>query len=384
MKIIGLGTLSEFLGDFVVYRNLEPCDKRLPDPNAVREALGLPPGGIPRKTKPEYARMVVEMLKAARWLGAPEIEIHSLVFLGDTQLNDATAFRNLCAAGGWKGLCFIGSETASGVAAGTGNVVRSDLADGLSLYSADHWGVLTRMDEFCAASGIRIDQGLVVVVDLDKTALGARGRNAAAIDKARVEAAKITVADLLGEAFNENSFRHGYDTLNQVQYHPFTRDNQDYLAYISLILGAGLVSLDDLLKDIGSDDMPDFEAFIELVDMRAEELLPALKEIHTEILDLVRMGDPTPFKAFRRNEYHETVRRMGGTPDQPLVSLLAEEIFITEEVHAAALQFKEKGALIFGLSDKPDEASIPSPKLAQAGYRPIHQTAARVIGAAKR
>ena len=380
MKIIGSAKLSDFLGDFVVYRSLQPCDGRLPGPDEVRRALGLPAGLVPRKTEPEYARMVVAMLKSARRLEAPEARVHSLVFVGDTQLNDGTAYRNLCQAGGWPGLCFIGSESSAAAAAGIGTVEHSALGNELHLFLADYWGALDRLEEFCTQVKVPIDEGLVVVVDLDKTALGARGRNAGAIDKARVAAVEATVADLLGDAFDEESFRLVYDTINQVEYHPFTRDNQDYLAYISLILGSGLLGLDELLVDVESGRLAGFEAFIEAVDLRAGDLPEGLAAIHGEILGLVRAGDPTPFKAFRRNEYRESVRRMGGSAPEEIAQLLSEEIFITAEVQAAAERFKKAGALLFGLSDKPDEASVPGLQLAEAGYRAIHRTSARTLG----
>jgi hypothetical protein len=59
---------------------------------------------------------------------------------------------------------------------------------------------------------------------------------------------------------------------------------------------------------------------------------------------------------------------------------LADEIFITAEVRAAALLLKDHGALLFGLSDKPDEASVPSSELAAEGYQPIHWTKANIVG----
>jgi hypothetical protein len=36
--------------------------------------------------------------------------------------------------------------------------------------------------------------------------------------------------------------------------------------------------------------------------------------------------------------------------------------------------------LIFGLSDKPDEASLPTPEQVIEGYRPLHQTVMKVYG----
>ena len=37
------------------------------------------------------------------------------------------------------------------------------------------------------------------------------------------------------------SFQTAYERLNQPEYHPFTTDNQDFLVYICLILGGGLI-----------------------------------------------------------------------------------------------------------------------------------------------
>jgi hypothetical protein len=380
MKNYGLGSLSDFLGDRVVYRSLAPCDSRLPGLGEVRQTLGLPQGGIPRKTETEYARIVAAMLESARRLDAPEARIHSLVFLGDTRLNDGTAFQNLCRVGGWKGLAFIGSERDDGTP-GEGEVDRTSLGDGLDLYLASRWRALDELEGLCADSHVPVDESLAVLVDLDKTALGARGRNASPIDEARVAAIRLTVSAFLGDSFDDEAFHSAYDTLNQPEYHSFTRDNQDYLAYISLILASGLIDLEQLISSVRIGGFSNFEEFIGWVDERTVELTPGLREIHDEIFGLVRAGDPTPFKKFRRNEYLETVRRMGSWPmSTPVATLLAQEILITAEAHRAALRFAGRGALLFGLSDKPDEASSPVPGLAAEGFHPIHRTLTHIVG----
>jgi len=95
----------------------------------------------------------------------------------------------------------------------------------------------------------------------------------------------------------------------------------------------------------------------------------------------VQAGDPTPFKAFRRNEYRVTIAKMGCLPDSaPVEELLAGEIVITEEVRRAALDWQARGALIFGLSDKPDEASLPTPKQVGQGFPPLHRKETHVVG----
>ena len=72
---------------------------------------------------------------------------------------------------------------------------------------------------------------------------------------------------------------------------------------------------------------------------------------------------------------------MGSMDDStPVEELLSKVITITQEVRQAALTWKEAGALLFGLSDKPDEASIPSIELASQGHQAIHQVETDVVG----
>jgi hypothetical protein len=376
MNVYGRGAVSDFLGEMVVYRNLVPVDPRVPPLAAICEKLGIPSGRIPRKSELDYARVIVHMLEAARALDAPGQTLERLVYIGDTRLNDGTAFENLCAAGEWAGLAFIGSETADPPASEV--LPRSERR---CIFLANRWGALYDFDRFRHNEGFFMDARTAVVVDLDKTALGARGRNAQVIDQARVTAVKETVAGLLGAGFNEAGFQGAYDRLNQVEFHPFTGDNQDYLAYISLILGSGLFDLDDVIADVHAGLLSHFQGFIQQVDSQVDDLSPALSTIHREILANVQAGDPTPFKAFRRREYLATVSRMGHLPDDASVDdILSQEIAITKEVWTLAQNWQEEGALLLGLSDKPDEASLPTEQLAGEGHLPIHQTLTHIIG----
>jgi hypothetical protein len=219
------------------------------------------------------------------------------------------------------------------------------------------------------------------VVDLDKTALGARGRNDHVIDGARVEAVRRTVGELLGNDFDPQAFQVAYDVLNQPEFHPFTADNQDYLAYICLILGSGIFQLDPLVAEVNGGQMASFHQFIAATDAHKDRLPDTLLPIHEQIYRLVEAGDPTPFKAFRYNEFRVTIDRMGFLGEKATVpDLLAREIVITQEVRQKALEWFDMGALVFGLSDKPDEASIPTGTLAEEGCRPIHRTETHVVG----
>jgi hypothetical protein len=95
MKNHGRTSVHEFLGDLVVYRKLAPLDSRLPALGEVRAQVGLPEGVTPRKSEPAYARVIVHLLRQARALDAPGASLERLVYLGDTRLNDGTAFANL-------------------------------------------------------------------------------------------------------------------------------------------------------------------------------------------------------------------------------------------------------------------------------------------------
>jgi len=375
MKIHGRTSVHEFLGNSVVYRNLVPQDPGLPALAQIRPALGFADNFVPRKSQPEYAQVIVHMLNAAQALRFPGRPIERLVYVGDTQLNDGNAFANISRVGGWPGLCFIGADRKTPPHI---DVIRQDQ---YVIYVANRWQAIADFAGFLQDENFAIDETTAIVVDLDKTALGARGRNDHVIDGARVEAVRRTVGELLGDDFNPEAFQTSYDILNQPEFHPFTADNQDYLAYICLILGSGIFQLDPLVAEVRARQMTSFQQFIAAADERKAQLPSTLAPIHKQIHDLVEAGDPTPFKDFRYNEYRVTVEHMACLDDGASVeSLLEQEIVVTEEVRQKALEWRSQGALLFGLSDKPDEASIPSSSLAQDGYRAIHQTETHAIG----
>jgi hypothetical protein len=387
MRVHGRTSVHEFLGDFVVYRNLIPVDARLPSLEEVREQADVPQATTPRKNQPAYARVIVELLQAARKIDAPQTVLERLIYVGDTRMNDGTAFANIASAGGWPGVAFIASEKENPRPPRI--VERGDESSGSrTLYLADRWAAIAdapscaSFGHFCRERGFVIDERTAIIVDLDKTALGARGRNDHVINQARVEAVRRTVDELLGDAFDPRAFEAAYDALNQSEFHPFTADNQDYVAYICLILGSGLRQLEPLMDRVRSNRMTSFEQFIAEVDEQADELSVSLHRIHQRIYQRVQAGDPTPFKAFRYNEYYATVERMNRLDDDASAEeLLASEIVITQEVREAALRWKGRGALLFGLSDKPDEASIPTPELASRGYQAIHHVETHAVGA---
>jgi hypothetical protein len=236
---------------------------------------------------------------------------------------------------------------------------------------------------FVERDGFALDEETAVVIDVDKTAIGGRGRNDRVIDQARVDAVQHTVADLLGPSFDQAAFDKAYDTLRQATYHPFTADNQDYLAYICLMLGAGLSELETVVHRIQEGSMHSFADFITEVQGRRSDLARSgLIPVHDEVWRRFQQGDPTPFKTFRYNEYLTTVACFGDLPGASIEEVLAKRIVITEEVRQAAIALRERGALTFGVSDKPDEASLPNESQAQAGMKALHRLTTLAVGEA--
>jgi len=375
MKNYGRCSVSDFLGDYIVYRNLVPVDPNLPSLDELGPRVDLTPGMIPRKIEPIHSRVMIELLTHARTIDAPGVSLERLVYLGDTRSSDGTCFSNLCHAADWPGLAFICAENKE--AAG----VEIQKLDAGTLYLANRWSMLSDFDAYCVDQDLAIDERTAVIVDVDKTALGARGRNDQVINRARLEAVRLTVGDLLGERFDEAAFEAAYDTLNQSAFHGLTADNQDYLAYICLMLGSGLYELEALITEVQAGKWMSFQQFIDGVEARAAELPADLRGIHEQIYANVRRGDPTPFKAFRYNEYRTTLAHMGSLPDGVAVeALLRDEIVLTQELRQIALKWQAQGALLFGLSDKPDEASLPSAEQAAQGMLPVHRARTHAVG----
>jgi hypothetical protein len=365
VTFFGKSSLFDIWGDFIVYRNLVPADQRLPAISELRKKLSLQSPNLPRKTDPDYAHVVAEQLRQARRLDLPATALQRLIFIGDTRLLDATAFQNLCAAGGWQGWAFIGRDEMG--------AERSDVVED-GVYASNRWSALPDFIAFLEKQGFGLDEQTVLVIDMDKTSVGARGRNDKVVDEARLEGVRLTVEGLLGKDFREEDFRAVYHELNKPVYHTFTADNQDYLAYICLMLGTSLFEFPVFVQDIQDGKMRDFFEFIQQVQQRRAELpSTGLVAIHDQVWRFVQEGDPTPFKAFRYNEYLATAARFGVPPGDPLETALVSRVLITEEVRRTAIDLRQRGALVFGLSDKPDEASFPSPAQALSGMQPLHR-----------
>jgi hypothetical protein len=365
-------SLYDLVGDLVLYRNLDPVDARLPQFADAWAEIGLADATRPRKHEASYAQTTAWYLRRARALDRRAPELAELVYLGDTAMADGNAFKSLRAVTGWPGWAFIGAEKDEEMA----------VTEKEDVYVANRWSALAEFASLLLAQGATLDARTAVVVDIDKTALGARGRNDRSIDRARTTAIEITVAEAIGESFDRDAFRAAYGTINVAKYHPFTADNQDYLAYICLMISAGFITTEALLAEVDAGLVASFRDFIEQVEAGCARLpSDALRALHADIYGLVLAGDPTPFKAFRRREYRETVSRMGHLPDDaPLAQRLVEEVCLTREVVEFARWLAGRGCLLLAASDKPDEATMPSPALVAEGFLPLHRTPTHIVG----
>lgn len=365
-------TLADYLADRIVYRNLRPADMSLPGLAEVWQQVGLDSPRIPRKTEPAYAATIVQLLQAAQ-AGRHMAPLRDALFIGDTHMNDGTAARNIGAHLPLRG--FIGTDRL--------NKPEQICFDG-PLMIANRWRHLEQWLSWVQSEGMACDERSAVLVDIDKTCIGGRGRNDAVIDAARVAAVRQTVEEVLGGDFDEAGFHGVYDTLCQPEYHPFTADNQDYLAYISLMVMGGVVPADEFWAELKAGRLAGFHQFLAVCDGRRAHMSDGLACIHAEVHGNVAQGDPTPFKSFRYREYFATVSRMDYLPDTtPRAELLSREIVITAEVGETLEWLAGRGALIFGISDKPDEASLPPADPSSQGYQALHRTCMKVVGGAE-
>lgn len=367
-----LSALTDVFGDLVIYRDMNAMDVRLPRYGEAWHEMGMAGPNPPRKLDMDYAQALAWLLTRAQTIAGPRRPpLSEIFYFGDTLLNDGGAFRNLRSLTGWPGWCFIGSEKDQEL-----QITGED-----GLYQANRWIALADFLSQAEAEGAAIDQRTVAIVDIDKTAIGARGRNDKAIDRARLAAIEATLSEAVGAAFKRDEFLQVYAVLNTPKYHSFTADNQDNVAYICLMLSAGVVDLDAVLAQVNAQELTDSRQFMAHINNLRGELTPQVRSLHDDIYARTLAGDLTPFKAFRRREYRETVDRMGHLPpDTHLGQRLIEEICITREVLEASQWLRERGCLMVALSDKPDEATAPSPMLAAQGYLPLHRTPTHIVG----
>lgn len=369
----GLTSLDELVGDLVVYRNLEPISRQVPGLKSARHQLGLPTPSVPRKQDESYAQVALWILQQVQ--ERRDSAVKELLFIGDTLSGDGNTFQGMRTlrratelpldngalarhedAEVLPSACFIGNEKAA--------EPEQFVADEeTGMFEANRWSQLVDWIRWAQGNGLRLDENTAVVLDLDKTAIGARGRNNRAIDVARLKGLYRTVGNLLGDKFNAALFAQHYEKLNRARYHHLTGDNQDYLAYICLVLNNEGLDCTDLLERIEGGAVQTFEQFVRYAEVciaGGGRVGEAMRQAHESVNMAVSMGDPTPFKQFRREEFVATLEHMNNLGDSvPAEERFSQEICITQEVRETVLWLKARGCLIISFSDKPDESSVP-------------------------
>ncbi len=344
-------TIADLTGDAVLYRDLEPCDPHLPRLAELRARLHLPAGPPPRKRDAAYAgivRALADTMQAARGSGP----LTAMAVIGDTE-NDRLLAAHLRQTSPLPAYAFIGEDRP---------VAPENLVWYGDTANATRWHLIHAWAAELDWRGVDWAR-TAVLIDIDKTLLGPRGRSDGAIDDARAEGALAVAARLVPD-LDVALFRRVYAELCRRDWHPFTLDNQDYVVATALLITTGAMTLDDLRARLEAGSLEGFAAFL---DLTGPTVHTALAPLHAELRALVAQGDPTPFKAFRRAELTSTLARMADG-----------RLTLCGDVYHLCWNLGQRGALLLAASDKPAESAMPTAEQLAQGLRPLHRTPARV------
>ncbi|RRR66563.1 MAG: hypothetical protein EI684_20540 [Candidatus Viridilinea halotolerans] len=345
-------TIADLTGDAVLYRDLEPCDAALPRLATLRTALRMPPATMPpRKRDRDYARLALALaLAARRHYGGPPLT--ALAVIGDTE-NDRLLATHLAALGELPTYGFIGEDRP---------VAAESIAWQTNIATATRWHLIHAWAATLEERGVNW-ASTALLIDLDKTLLGPRGRSDGAIDDARAEGA-LVIAHTIYPQLDVPAFRRNYAELCRQEWHGYTLDNQDYVVATALFAAAGALDLVALRRAIDAERTP---TFAEELQASAAQLPSGLLPLHQELSSRVADGDPTPFKAFRRAELTATLERMADG-----------RLTLCSEIYHLGLRLKAQGTLCLAASDKPTESAIPSAEQQALGMLPLHRMPAQV------
>lgn len=366
----GLVSLSEFLDDRFVYRDLQPVDPGYQGYSQCARLFGLDPMEIPRKTDRSYSKVAVWIVDHMQEMRQQD-EVEELIFIGDTPGTDGMAFNRMMEYAQWKGSCFIGAENREAPP-------NLNWQAEFRYADANRWSLLADWVETLLANQLALDGHTAVIVDIDKTALGARGRNDQVINEARLAGMHKALEGQMDD-FDLDAFRAVYDTIGREVYMGLTGDNQDYMIYICLMILSGMITL----REVGElvKQKMEFTHLVRWISTQSDKQMSMqLRQLHDQYQMCTRTGDPTPFKQFRRQEFLETTERMGAMPaGSGTGDLLESEICVTQEVRELCLWLRERGCLLLSLSDKPREATVPH-KRWHKGLPPMHRTQTHAVG----
>lgn len=368
-------SLHAIFDDWVVYRNLEPLDPSIAGLRACWREIGLDRYYIPRKAKDEdYVRVILHFMERMRE-ARRQPTLQRLLYLGNRRVRDRHTIQHFMRHVSRPFVAFLCEEDLDE----TGQMTEQG-----NTLLANRWRMIADLVALLQDKSFPLDARTAIVVDMDKTIIGARGRNDRPLNRARIEGVRLTVRDLLGERFEEPRFQAVYGEMNQPRYHFFTEDNQDYVTYASLMASALVYPINDLIEDLAFGKLTSFAQFVAVTGERVARMsLTGLAQVHQEVASNLAAGDPTVFKSFRSKQFESTVARILSQPDDAdECTILAEEITITREVYDLLMLARDRGALLLLISDRPDESLLPSAELTQQGHRPIHYLPMRVVGQA--
>lgn len=376
MSVIEQMKLSDVYGDLVIYRNLEPLDKRIKGLRKAAGRMGVMNDSIPRKHDADYAAATIWFIEEAQQLREVPKNIKELLVIGDSIYNDGQAFQNIREVSRWGGSCFIGAEA-------FGEKPQGKLDAETNVYSANRWGALATWAALLVEQEYRLNDETAVIVDIDKTLIGARGRNDHMIVQARLQGIYRTMDSVLGNRFDKAAFERQYSELSEAKYNHITEDNLDYLVYACLVINATLIQFDELVGQVENGSIDNFPQFARWVNSRminGAAVGERLRQVHESVMTGIHVGDPTPFKRLREQEFISTASLMGNRVNSPNADdLLEDEIVITNEVIQISRWFQERGCLLLCMSDKPSESACPEPQVMR-DMLPLHRIKSYCVG----
>ena len=150
-----------------------------------------------------------------------------------------------------------------------------------------------------------------------------------------------------------------------------------------MVLNTNLISFDEVVREVESNSLDNFEQFIRWVDSRMM-INPAagevLREVHEAVNTSVHERRSDALQAFPPPGVHQTLEQMGNMPDTASVaeSCCGRDHADRRSVRAGPVAQAAR-ALILCLSDKPDEASKSSSRYA-VDMPPLHRAETHRIG----
>ena len=142
-----------------------------------------------------------------------------------------------------------------------------------------------------------------------------------------------------------------------------------------------MFDLDSLVMELRDGRMTSFRQFIDRADGLIDQARPACSKSIATCMPWCGRAIPPPSRLFGATSICAPRPALAAFPaDAPLDRMLAEQVCITQEVRELALWLRRRGCLVMTMSDKPDEATLPTPELAAQGYQPLHRLQTVAVG----